>query len=47
VGLYGGLWVEAYSICRDWVEELMILTPNKLPFYQQDIRAKKLFLSSF
>lgn len=47
VGLYGGLWVEAYSMCHDWVEELMILTPNKLPFYQQGIRAKMLILSAF
>ena len=47
VGLYGSLWVEAYSICHKWVEQLMILTPNKLPFYQQGMRAKKLILSSF
>lgn len=46
VGLYGGLWVEAYSTCHEWVEQLMILTPNKLPFYQQGIRAKRLILSS-
>lgn len=47
VGLYGSLWVETYSICHEWVEQLMILTPNKLPFYQQGIRAKMLIVSSF
>jgi hypothetical protein len=34
-------------MCHDWVEQLMILTPNKLPFYQRGMRAKKLILSSF
>jgi Transposase DDE domain len=47
VGLYGSLWVETFQLCHDWIEQLMILTPNKLPFYQQGIRAKKLILSSF
>jgi hypothetical protein len=47
IGLYGSLWVETYSMCHEWVEQLMILTPNKLPFYQQGIRAKMLILSSF
>lgn len=47
VGLYGSLWVETFQMCHDWVEQLMILTPNKLPFYQRGMRAKKLILSSF
>ena len=47
LGLYGSLWVENFQMCHCWVEHLMILTPNKLPFYQQGIRAKKLILSSF
>ena len=47
VGLYGSLWVESFQMCHEWVEQLMILTPNKLPFYQQGIRAKTLILSSF
>jgi hypothetical protein len=46
IGLYGNLWVENFQMCHDWVEQLMILTPNKLPFYQQGMRAKKLILSS-
>lgn len=47
IGLYGSLWVEIFPMCHDWVEHLMILTPNKLPFYQQGIRAKILIRSSF
>jgi hypothetical protein len=47
VGLYGGLWVRTFQMCHDWVEQLMILTPNKLPFYQQGLRAKKLIQSTF
>ena len=46
VGLYGSLWVENFQICQDWVERLMILTPNKLPFYLQGIRAKTLIIST-
>lgn len=46
IGLYGSLWVENFQMCHYWVGQLMILTPNKLPFYQQGIRAKKLILSS-
>lgn len=47
IGLYGSLWVETFQICYEWVDRLMILTPNKLPFYQQGMRAKTLILSSF
>ena len=47
VGLYGSLWIENFQICHCWVEQLMRFTPNKLPFYQQGIRAKKLIVSSF
>jgi Transposase DDE domain len=47
IGLYGSLWVENFQICQDWVDQLLRLTPNKLSFYQQGIRAKKLILSSF
>lgn len=47
IGLYGSLWVEIFPMCHDWVEHLMILTPNKLFFYQQGIRAKTLIRSSF
>jgi hypothetical protein len=47
IGLYGSLWVENFQMCHEWIDQLMILTPNKLPFYQQGIRAKMLILSSF
>lgn len=47
LGLYGSLWIENFQMCHSWVEQLMILTPNKLPFYLQGIRAKELILSSF
>jgi Transposase DDE domain len=47
VGLYGGLWVETFKICHHWIEKLMRLTPNKLPFYQKGLRAKELILSAF
>lgn len=46
IGLYGNLWVENFQMCHVWIEQLMIFTPNKLPFYQQGMRAKKLILSS-
>lgn len=45
IGLYGSLWVDNFLTCHIWVEELMRLTPHKLPFYQQGIRAKTLILS--
>ena len=46
IGLYGSLWVDNFKTCRDWVEELMRLTPSKLSFYQQGMRAKSLISSS-
>lgn len=46
LGLYGDLWVHNFQICHSWVEHLMILTPNKLPFYQQGMRAKALIIST-
>lgn len=45
VGLYGESWVKTFKICNYWVDKLMILTPNKLPFYQQGLRAKQLIQS--
>ncbi|WP_019503415.1 IS4 family transposase [Pleurocapsa sp. PCC 7319] len=47
VGLYGGLWIQTYEFCHDLVEQLMIFTPNKLPFYQQGLRAKRLIQTTF
>ena len=45
VGLYGGLWVETYELCQQLVKQLMRLTPRKLTFYQQGLRAKTLIKS--
>ncbi len=47
VGLYGGLWVETYEFCQQLVAQLMRLTPRKLPFYQQGLRAKILIQAIF
>ncbi|MBW4536209.1 MAG: hypothetical protein KME09_19920 [Pleurocapsa minor HA4230-MV1] len=47
IGLYGSLWIENFQMCHHWLDKLMILTPNKLPFYRQGMRAKKLILSTF
>ena len=42
-----GLWVETYEFCQQLVEQLMRLTLNKLPFYQQGLRAKMLIQAIF
>ncbi|WP_081942929.1 IS4 family transposase [Myxosarcina sp. GI1] len=46
IGLYGSLWVNNFQFCHHWVEKLIRLTPNKLPFYQQGLKAKTLILAS-
>jgi hypothetical protein len=46
VGLYGQAWICGMEFCRELVQELMQLTPNKLPFYQQGMRAMSLILST-
>ncbi len=40
-GLYGTTWVLSMDICWEWVEKLMLTALNKLPFYQQGLRAMK------
>ena len=45
VGLYGSLWVAKFELCHQLVEQLMRLTPRKLPFYLQGLRAKTLIKS--
>lgn len=47
VGLYGQLWVVSWDFCQPFIRELMRLNLNKLPFYQQGLRAMKLILSTF
>jgi hypothetical protein len=40
-GLYGKTWVLSMDICWEWVEKLMKISLNKLPFYQKGLRAMK------
>jgi hypothetical protein len=40
-GLYGFSWVLSMDLCWQWVENLMRITPNKLPFYQRGLKAMK------
>lgn len=39
IGLYGNVWMISQTFLCDWVEELMKLSPNKLPFYHRGLRA--------
>ncbi len=40
-GLYGTTWVLSLDMCFLWIEKLMQIAPNKLPFYQKGLRAMK------
>lgn len=42
VGLYGQMWIASMEFCQDWVQELMRIRPNKLPFFQRGLRAAAL-----
>jgi hypothetical protein len=42
IGLYGQTWIITQIFVKDWVEKLMRLNRNKLPFYQRGLRAMKL-----
>lgn len=46
VGLYGQLWVGAMEQSADLARQLMRLQPNKLPYFQQGLRAMSLILSA-
>jgi len=39
LGLYGYNWIGTFRLCQEWVEELLHLIGNKLPFYQRGLRA--------
>jgi hypothetical protein len=39
LGLYGYNWIGTFRLCQEWVEELLHLIRNKLPFYQRGLRA--------
>jgi hypothetical protein len=47
IGLYGYTWVSFLDTCKQLVEELMKLNPNKRKYYQQGQRAMRLILSTF
>lgn len=39
LGLYGNLWIIAWDFLVDLIENMMILTPYKLPHYQRGLKA--------
>ena len=42
LGLYGHNWIATFRLCQEWVEDLLHLIRNKLPFYQRGLRALNL-----
>jgi len=42
LGLYEHNWIATFDLCQEWVEELLHLIRNKLPFYQRALRALNL-----
>jgi hypothetical protein len=42
IGLYGSLWMFIHDFVRNWVQQLMKLNRNKLPFYRKGLRAMEL-----
>ncbi len=44
-GLYGTAWILSMDMCWEWVEKLMNINLNKLPFYLKGLRAMKLIQS--
>ena len=47
VGLYGKTWVAGLEFCEDWVQELMKIRRNKLPFFHKGLRAMSLIQQAF
>jgi hypothetical protein len=47
LGLYGDVWIIAREFVGQWVEELMKVNLNKLPFYQKGIRAMNIIQQAF
>jgi hypothetical protein len=39
IGLYGQMWIIGWDFCRGWIEQLMQLSRNKLPYFQRGLRA--------
>ena len=46
IGLYGHNWITTFHLCQEWVEQLLCLIRNKLPFYQRGLRALNLIQQS-
>jgi hypothetical protein len=46
IGLYGEYWVTGSEVCQDLVTELMRIRSNKRPFFQKEIRARTLIIST-
>lgn len=47
LGLYGDIWIITKEFVEQWVEELMRLSLNKLPFYQKGLRAMTIIQQAF
>ena len=47
LGLYGDVWIITKEFVAQWVEDLMRLNLNKLPFYQKGIRAMNIIQQAF
>jgi hypothetical protein len=47
IGLYGDVWLISQTFVKDWVEKLIGLNLNKLPFYQRGYRAMNLIQQAF
>ena len=42
LGLYGNLWIIAWDFLVDLIENMMNLTPHKLPHYQRGLKARSI-----
>ena len=47
LGLYGDVWMISQTFLGDWVEELIRLSPNKLPFYLRGLKAMNIIQQAF
>jgi hypothetical protein len=47
IGLYGDVWIITKEFVAQWVEELMRVSLNKLPFYQKGLRAMNIIQQAF
>jgi hypothetical protein len=45
IGLYGQMWIIGWEFCRGWIEQLMQLSRNKLPYFQRGLKVMGEFQS--